>query len=67
MSADRRRRDQHPWNYCSPARFAQRTTLEVDPLYGVRGGHDTAVVVAVSQVQGVSQFMNSFLDQALAK
>ena len=51
----------------STAGRAQRAFLEVDPLRGVGRGHDTAVVVAVSQVQSMSQFMDRLLYYALAK
>ena len=41
--------------------------LEVDPFHGVGRSHGAAVVVAVRQINRVSDFMDRFLDHALAK
>src|ERR1700686_1163369 len=53
-------------NYVS-AGCAQCAFLEIDPLHGVGGGHNTEVVLTVRQVQSVSEFMDRFFDHALAK
>ena len=38
--------------------------FEVDPFYGVGGGHHALVVIAMSEGKGVAKFVDSFFEQA---
>ena len=62
-----RRRDLRHRRYYAAAGGAQCAFLQVDPLHRVGWGHGAAVILAVSQVQSVAEFMNRFLDYPLAE
>jgi hypothetical protein len=47
--------------------MAEGAVLEVDPFDCVGRSHGTAVVIAMGEGQGVSNFMDSFLEQSLVK
>ena len=49
------------------AGVTEGTLAEVNPLYGVGAGHGAAVVLAVTKIEGVTQLVNGFLEEALAE
>src|SRR5271157_1498678 len=47
--------------------LAEAAVFDVDPFHSVRWSHGTAEVVAVREVQGVSQFVHRLSEQAIGK
>ena len=49
------------------AGLTQATLSQVNPLDGMRGRHDAAVVLAMAEIESVAQLVNGFFEQALAE